>query len=447
MDKNEYFPRKQLFEQSQDLIATFYSKGQYLSENTSEYNSMLSQEGSQDEFYYCLYLLSMLSISSHLIRISKKILKNMNVFRVKQAVISTEDFIGELDIEEYIKRNYVEKSFPKMYPSIIKNSTYQTPEYQLTLYILKDCIHIYKTIFEVLGTPEKVTIFSIARKNMSELIAISQALQKRYGISLNNKDNYTSLKRKVVYRYKNRKIINNDYKLLMRIYEQMHSLKALDISSGFATELFDHFESFDDRLFEIWLLRVSAERLAQKITGKVAYTPLHQTRGKNKPAACISNETMRFEVFFQNRTSIMPKKDLKWYWYDENPEDEIGAIPDLVFLKYINGKADFEHTVLVDAKNRFWNLKDDMQRVKKEIVQQIYIQSSFSKIFKNHFHSILVAHNPEDYQIKKCRHKDHKEPKENNPFEISAISLGLNNTCLESSLDSYINQLGKYLGL
>lgn len=73
--------------------------------------------------------------------------------------------------------------------------------------------------------------------------------------------------------------------------------------------------------------------------------------------------------------------------------------------------------VLVDAKNRTWTFANDMQKIKSEIVQQIYIQDNFEDIFGEEYHSMLVAHNIEEYQSRKYNHKDH--PK----YEIDVISL------------------------
>ena len=80
MDKVEYFPRKKLFEESQDLVATFYSTGDYISEKASEYTSMLTKENEKDEFYYCLYLLSMLSNTNDLLKVIEHIVKSLNSF-------------------------------------------------------------------------------------------------------------------------------------------------------------------------------------------------------------------------------------------------------------------------------------------------------------------------------------------------------------------------------
>ena len=48
MNKYEYFPRKKLFEESQDIVATFYSKGDYISNSTSEYSTMLTVQNDKD---------------------------------------------------------------------------------------------------------------------------------------------------------------------------------------------------------------------------------------------------------------------------------------------------------------------------------------------------------------------------------------------------------------
>lgn len=152
---------------------------------------MLTKEDEKDEFYYCLYLLSMLSNTSNILRVIEHIVKGLNSFRVKRKVTSTEEFLGDIDIETYIARNYVEKTSPKEYPSIIKCSTFQMPEYQLTLYIIRRIENIYHAIFRVLGDNEKVTAFN--RSGVPhELYVVSRVLVLRL-IAISLRKYYTAL--------------------------------------------------------------------------------------------------------------------------------------------------------------------------------------------------------------------------------------------------------------
>ena len=442
MEKEEYFPRKKLFEDAQDLISTFYSTGDYFSEQVSNYESMLSRSGETDEFYYALYLLSTLSNVNDLIKIVERIIRNMNMFRVRRKVTSIEDFAGEMDIEEYIKKNHVEKVTPREFPSIIKYSTFQLPEYQLTLYILKRCEDIYHSIFTFLGDNTKITAFKYAHKNYDRIQSRRVTLQRRYGISYDRRETYLSLKKNVIYRYKNRKIINDDYKRLMVVFERLISFGGLDFDSHESIEIFDHYDSFDDRLFEIWLIRQSSELISDKMGVKqsdIEYIPLFKARNENKFAVLIDNDTYRIEVLFQNRKKFMPKDDLKWYWNNDGKQEELGAIPDLIFLKYLKEAEEPVQIVLVDAKNRKWTFKEDMQRIKSEIVQQIYIHDNFISLFKDKYSSILVAHNVDEYQTRKYYHKDKAG------YEINVISLDFKERNIKDSLNKYAEDLCGYL--
>lgn len=440
--KADYFPRKTFFEEAQELIATFYSTGDYISEYTDDYASMLTAEGKQDEFYYCLYLLSMLSHASDMIKLIDRVIRNMNPFRVKRRVISTEDFVGEMDMETYIRKNYVEKSRPRVYPSVVRQSTFQAPEYQLVLLILRSCGEIYRSIFKILGIHPQVTAFRTAWSYMEQMEARSTLLQRKYGVAYRRRETYLSLKKKVIYRYRQRKILSGEYKALMRLYEQMISLRGMDLRSEAALSMFAHEESFDDRLFEIWLLRKSAELLAAKkgiALNEIVYTPLYQARKKNCCAVCLQTSEERIEILFQNRKKLLPKEELKWYWEHDGKKEEIGAIPDLIFLKYPAGSEEAEKIVLADAKNRSWRLERDMQRIKGEIVQQIYIRDNFAALFAEEFHSILVAHNIEGYQSRQYYHKDRPG------CEISVVSLDISEENRQRSLENYVDGLCRYL--
>lgn len=445
MDKVEYFPRKKLFEEAQDLVATFYSTGDYISENASEYASMLTQENEKDEFYYCLYLLSMLSNTSELLKVIEHIVKCLNSSRVRRRVTSTEEFQGEIDVESYIARNYVEKASPKEFPSIIKHSTYQMPEYQLTLYIIRRVEEIYGCIFKVLGNNEKVTSFKMAHRYCDRIRQNGAVLRRKYGIDYKSKETYLSLKKKVIYRYRNRKILNNDFKVLIQLFEKMIQFKGIDLFSSEALDVLDHYPEFDDRLYEIWLIRKSAEMLAYNMgidRSAVTYNPLFKARKNNESVVCLRGNGYRIEILFQNRKKFMPKEDLKWYYLTDNGEpDEIGAIPDLIFIRYSDGNDEAEQIVLVDAKNRTWTFSH-MESIKNEIVQQIYIHDNFITLFKDRYCSMLVAHNIEALQTRKYFHKD------KSGYEIDVISLNMENeNMLNISLDKYIEDLKDYLDI
>ena len=445
MDKVEYFPRKRLFEESQDLVATFYSTGDYISENASEYATMLTKENDKDEFYYCLYLLSMLSNTSNLLRVIERIVKGLNSFRVKRKVTSTEEFLGDIDIETYITRNYVEKASPQEYPSIIKYSTFQMPEYQLTLYIISRIEEIYHTIFRILGDNDKVTAFKMAHKYCDRIKKNGLILRRKYGIDYRRRETYLSLRKKVFYRYRNRKIVNGDFKTLIQLYEKMLQFKGIDLESAEALDVLDHYPDFDDRLYEIWLIRKSSEMLAISMgidKEDIEYNPLFKARKNNEFVVNLPGDDYRIEILFQNRKKFMPKEDLKWfYWNEDGKKDEIGAIPDLIFIRYPTDSDDAEQIVLVDAKNRTWTFSH-MEPIKNEIVQQIYIHDNFMTLFEERYCSMLVAHNIEELQTRKYYHKD------KSGYEIDVISMDMKNEAeLNSSLEKYVEDLKEYLDI
>lgn len=186
------------------------------------------------------------------------------------------------------------------------------------------------------------------------------------------RDTYIALKKKVIYRYQNRKIINQDYKILMNYFERMLQFKGIDLNSKHSLEVFEYTPEFDDRLYEIWLIRKSAILLADKVGAareEINYTPLYLARKRSSCVVSIepSNADFRVEILFQNRKNIMPKKELKWYFLkDTGEQEEIGAIPDLVFLKYDLNNQDPTNIVLIDAKNRTWTL-DHPEPIKQRL--------------------------------------------------------------------------------
>lgn len=444
MDKIEYFPRKKLFEESQDLIASFYSKGSYASEQIYEMSTMLNESNEKDYFFYCLYLLSMLSNANEIIKIVDRIIKNLNSNRRIKKVNSTEEFIGDIDIERYIQKNYVERVIPKEYPSLVKYSSFQLPEYQLTLFVLQNMETIIRAIYSNLEVDHSVSMFSEMDRYLIKIENYSNILEGRYGVKYQRRDAYIVLKKKVIYRYRNRKIVNQDYKMLMNYFERMLQFKGIDLNSKHSLEVFEYTPEFDDRLYEIWLIRKSAILLADKVGAareEIKYTPLYLARKRSSCVVSIepSNTDFRVEILFQNRKNIMPKKELKWYFLkDTGEQEEIGAIPDLVFLKYDLNNQDPTNIVLIDAKNRTWTL-DHPEPIKAEVVQQIYIHDNFISLFHDKYYSMLVAHNIDKLQTRKYYNKDHKD------YEIDVISLDMNESEIINSLNVYITDLCTYL--
>ena len=443
MEKIEYFPRKKFFEEVQELVATFYSTGDYLTNQSSLYSSMLSDSKIKDDFYYPLLMMSVLSSINGILKLSKSIILNMNNMSIRRKVSSIEEFKGEIDIEEYIKRNFIEKASPKEYPSIISISTFQVPEYQLTLWILKHCESIYHSIFLNLGQGYGISVFDKSHQNCEQLHRLSSLIQKKYGVSYSKRESYYSLKKKVVYRYKNRKLLSRNFIDLINYYERVLKLKGINMDSPEVLEIIDHSESFDDRLFEIWLIKESVKLISQRCSilhENIQYIPLFKARKNNTYSVALNAKDYRIEILFQNRKGFMPKEKLKWYYNNDGNIEEIGAIPDLVFLKYDTNNI-LNKIVLVDAKNRTWTFANDMQKIKNEIVQQVYIQDNFEDIFREEYYSMLIAHNIEKHQSRKYNHKDHPH------YEINVISLDLKESNMYTSLKKYAYDLCSYLGV
>ena len=238
----------------------------------------------------------------------------------------------------------------------------------------------------------------------------------------------------------------DDYKILIQLFEHITSFKGIDANRNTTLDLFDHLPQFDDRLFEIWLIKQSAELIAQRLNvdaSDIQYTPLYKTKKKpGSPVVSISTTTYRIDIVFQNRTKLIDQNQLKWYWNDSGGKKYVSAIPDLIFFKYPKGQSDPSRIVLVDAKNRSWRIPTDNNKIKPELVQQIYIQSNFSDIFQDRYHSMLIAHNVHEYQERKCRHVDH-----GSEYEIEVISLDIREEKTTDSLTKYVNDLCTYLDI
>lgn len=442
-EKLEYFPRKAMFEEAQDLIATFYSSSEKnFTEEKLDTATFLDEDGNVDTFYYNLLLFALISSLDGIIKLSSKIIRNIKFSKIIKKVNSNDEILGEIDIERYIQKNYVEKVFPKEYPSIVKMSTYQIPEYQITKYIMDQCALLLIKLFDILGYNRyvKVGVFTKASREKNELERNSSSLRNKYGVNYRNSDSYLYLKKKVIYRYRNHKIIDKSYLRLMKLYENIFKFNGLNFDSDMSYEFFQVSPDFDDRLFEIWLLKKLSFNIAERSNGMTKYTPLYKARESKSPAIIVEVGRIKYEFLFQNRVGLLDNEHLKWYFYENGKKNKIGAIPDIVVRKVEDG-VDKPLMVLLDAKNRTWNIPEDTARIKPEVVQQIYIQSNFTFLFEENFKSVLIAHNIRGYQKRIFRNLD------NENFEISATSLDFRDSnYIKASLESLTDDLLNYLG-
>lgn len=83
-EKEIYFPREKFFVEAQDLIASFFSTGNYFTENIEKAESYLSTEENKNDFFYSLLFFSLISNSKLLIQKYESILKHMKSQRRKK---------------------------------------------------------------------------------------------------------------------------------------------------------------------------------------------------------------------------------------------------------------------------------------------------------------------------------------------------------------------------
>lgn len=441
-EKEIYFPREKFFVEAQDLIASFFSTGNYFTENIEKAESYLSTEENKNDFFYSLLFFSLISNSKLLIQKYESILKHMKSQRRKKISYSEEQIIGDIDIDKYVQKNYLEKNERKIYPSIIHYSNYQLPEYQLSLLILIYYENFLSFFLAKFKNESSSLFFKTAFSVLKRFSQIRIILQSKYGINYNNNETIPSLIKKVEWRYRSKKIVEKYFIQLINLYKDISILKGIDLSSSLFLDYIKYDISFDDRLYEIWLLKITIDYLHKYIdTSTVSVIPLYEARKKNIASAIISAEDYDVEIYYQNRKHLLSKEELKWYWNKNGTKERIGAIPDIVLIKKMKVENSEPIIVLLDAKQRKWEFEYDMQRIKGEIVQQIYILDNFRNIFANDFKSVLIAHNNSEFQTRKYFSED------NENYIIDVISLNLNIDKIDDSIIQYMNDIIIYLRL
>jgi len=250
-DKEIYFPRERFFTEVQDLISSFFSKGNYFTEDIQKSNSFLTnEESTQNDFYSSLLFFSLISNTSLLLQSYELILRHIRSQRKKRIVYSDDIIIGEIDIEKYIQKNRIEKNDRKIYPNIVHYSNYQLPEYKLALAIIIYYEHMLDLFIEKYRNESSSLFFKTAYSLIKKLNQIKINLQKKYGIE-NNNENIPSLIKKVEWRYKSKKIQDKTFLQIIRLYKDISNLKGIDLSSKIILDYIKHDISFDDRLYEL----------------------------------------------------------------------------------------------------------------------------------------------------------------------------------------------------
>lgn len=441
LDKIEYFPRDKFFIEVQDLVSSFFSKGNYFNNETSSFDSFLSTEKKSDnDFFNCLYLFSLISNSHILLNYLNEALKHMKSTRNKRVINSVDLINGELEIEQYIQKNKIEKNDKKIYPVIEHYSIYQQPEYQFALYITNNFIRLLERSIIPFKRMSDSLFYKEAILLIRKLNKISLLYKNKFGIKIKAGETSSSLIQKIEFRYKNHKITNKIYLQLIQIYKKIMSLKGINFFSKIIIDYLKYNIDFDDRLYEIWLLRKIVENI--KIVNpnfKITYIPLFQARVEKKPCVFINSPEIDIEIIYQNRTQLLDTKKLKWYWINDGKEEYIGAIPDIAIRINFKNHENQNKILLIDAKNRSWEFDKNMQNIKSEVVQQIYILDNFRDTFPNDYKSILVAHNINHYQNREFLYKDNKN------YNINVISLDLRDEQLQESLNNLFIIINQYL--
>jgi hypothetical protein len=450
LDKLNYFPRRNIFEETQHLVASFFSAGDYQTDYDDITKSLLTDEADDENkaFYYSLFLLCLVANLEKTNKLIHKIIKSLRQHRREVHFFAEDLSSGELDIDRYIQLNKLVKNPEKQYPLKKMQTTFQVPEYQITAKIIANLLHLIEFSLKQIDVYQETAVIKETISLGKTLRQFQLVLKQRYKVSFSHKDTYIRLKHKVRKRYRNRKIINPIYNELIQLYESLLSLKGLAKLPINKIDFRMFNEKFDDRLFEIWLFYKVALFLGDRVkkASGLKFYPLFKARKENLPAVEIYTDHETYQVWFQNRKRFIQHADIKWAYVDQaGRERSLDAIPDIVVIRINpadqqNPPAILGTPILIDAKNRSWDIEADFASIKPEITHLVYVWDNFKNLFHDEFKAILVAHNPDQYGERDFYHKDYKDD-----VRIKVMSLQLTEGNLTNIDSGYLNGFSMYL--
>lgn len=439
LDKS-YFPREELFKDVNYIISSYITRGNYLDNNYNSSNLSTSTNSKYEEIFPYLYASSLVTYLDSINKLLFNILKNINKNKKSKLHYYTNDIVGELDIDEYIQINKLERRIQTIYPCNNTYSTYQIPEYQYTLKcvdtLLQLSINTNKNLSRLI---KNNYLDSIIEKKLREYIRIlykyKRRLTKIYGIHITKKDSLKSLWTLVLNRYHTRKIIDNIYLDLHDTLNNILSIKGIDINNIYTKKIMSYNSSFDDRLFEIWCIDKIKNIIKHRLNindSNIITNPLH--KNLSDPIFKLFTPLFTYELWFQNGTSIFERSDLEWTYTKPLSTDRkpMYIIPDITLIKK-DIVSNTSKKIIIDAKNRNWDL-NSLGTVKDEIIKFIYIKENFKK--SEDFTGILISHNNTEHQF------SYSHSRSNNNDVIGIASIKLKSLTQDFSfLDDFLKNL------
>lgn len=391
-------------------------------------NVIFSDKESIDE--YNLYLRIFLSNVEPFIEGLSLLNKRMSNKKISQTTEFEGSIKGHLNMNKFIK-NKISKSYPKIYPCIIKEKNFETPEniyiYYYSLIIKEKLVLFIKYISKIAkktneaelinGYIDKLDTF-LYTEQLKSVSKCATRLKHQYGTKAPIKQY-----EQIVHRIKKNRIPNSHVYIKLLSWIKSYEDKKYLSTNNNSDILRYNGELFTDKLFEIWILYNIKKTLVDELNYEVEEEYSLMDYKKKYVYKLRDIKGKYLYIYFQKGEDLYwSKHDSTNWFYLKNKNKYLKGIPDITIK--IESESNRTKMIMIDAKNKFRNAGQNSEEIYKIIGYYDNFKNSVSKnvIFEDSFVVFRNEEKPFCEFLESCDGK-----------KIMNLSVGLVDNCILNS--------------
>lgn len=324
---------------------------------------------------------------------------------------------GRLNISKYVKQ-MVARSTPRVYPCVVKEKNYGTPENIYLLfyaYVFCDKLKSMAKYIQSqkMNNQEKSKELSIISQYIKDLTNFISApdlhqfskqiteLRKKYGDHLP-----TVYFDKIVHRLKTNKIVNSDAYIKAFDWIRKYSKNMVDFNETSIKMLRYDEEKFCDRLFEIWILYSIKKTLVKEFACTLVKEYGVMEKRIQYTFVLEKDDGELINLYFQKGEGLYWTNSVKtsWKYVSDKATPNLRGIPDIS----VEIMSSPPKLIIVDAKNKIRIAGKNSEEIYKMIgyfenFKKQYDGVAYEKSFKK---AILVFRNDEISFVERLENDD-----------------------------------------
>ena len=398
MDNNQFLEKQLIFLYNDPDFLNFISN-YFSSYDVSEVSNNVVASSNIQEIDWKIFLRILLANIETVSEALAKIEKNISFSYDEKRIISSGGIKGKLLVDEYVKNKTMVR-LPKEYPCLIKEKSFNTPENEYIMFIVKA---LSEKLFELLENLEKLTKGNETEiQLLRETLDYYEALSRRYPfnnitcVDIRTRAFPPEKINSVYTRLAKGKIRNAyAYQSLFEWYEKFlqHGFAWLNTET---VNMIIYDEQFTNKLFEIWCLY----KIIQKFKTDFGMTIIDENALcpglENYVCKLLTIDGAFVEVYYQKGKGLYWDDQYKqnWHYIRSKRNGDLIGIPD-ISIKYIG---ETENITLIDLKNRVRSGGDNSEEIYKVIGYfsnfSAYLKDKYDSEFKNQ--AVLIFRNDID---------------------------------------------------